>query len=50
MRQKVSVPLDKALVEYIARVAEREAQSRAAIIRRLVAEAARRSEAAEAAQ
>jgi hypothetical protein len=40
---QVSVPLPAALREYVQRVAEREVTSQAAVIRRLVAEAARRA-------
>ena len=47
-REQVTLSLDADLREFVERVAAREAQSRAAVIRRLVAEAARRSEAVEA--
>jgi hypothetical protein len=46
--EQVSVPLPAELRAFVARVAEREERSQASVIRRLVAEAARR-ERAEAA-
>jgi hypothetical protein len=48
-REQVSVPLPTELREYVARVAEREVTSQAAVIRRLVAEAARNAQAREVA-
>jgi hypothetical protein len=41
-REQVSVPLSAELREFVERAAERDDQSNAAVIRRLVAEAARR--------
>jgi hypothetical protein len=43
-REQVSVPLTAELREYVQRVAEREVTSQAAVIRRLVAEAARNAQ------
>jgi hypothetical protein len=40
-REQVSVPLPAELREYVQRIAEREVTSQAAVIRRLVADAAR---------
>jgi hypothetical protein len=42
-RDQISVPLPAALRAYVQRVAEREVTSQAAVIRRLVAEAARQA-------
>jgi hypothetical protein len=48
-REQVSVPLPPELRAFVAREAEREERSQASVIRRLIAEAARRSQAQEAA-
>jgi metal-responsive CopG/Arc/MetJ family transcriptional regulator len=46
-REQVSVPLPAELRAYVQRVAEREVTSQAAVIRRLVAEAARKARSQE---
>jgi hypothetical protein len=43
-REQVSVPLPAELRQYVLRIAEREVTSQAAVIRRLVADAARQEQ------